>query len=420
MKSALDARLEIWLQKASENRLIVFLAVAFYALRGLLSRLTGRRTRAWELLSQVHRTSPSGTITRAVEPILIRDRDAVWDRWGQPDRAEVERLLGIRLLVTKAPSGEEKGVVFVKFSETIDLVARTLDLSALLRDYHLVVEPSWSGYCDRTFFHFTQFDEPVFVMAPRAEDYRLIAATESNLVPIRCGPSDWVDPRIAEPYLDQPKRFDLVFNSNWLKLKRHYVLFSMLARLERKIDVVLIGARMADRTEGDIRKLAARYGVLDQLTFVEGIQFEEVMRINCQSRMAMLLSLKEGSNRAIAESLFCDIPAIVLEEHVGGITKNIVPDTGEIVPERRLGAGVLDVLDNLDRYRPRAWALENISCFVTSRLVNDTVRAEAVRRGEPWSRDIAPKTNSPEMRFIHPEDEQRLAGAHRELTRYLL
>ncbi len=28
MRSALDARLEIWLQKASENRLIVFMAVA--------------------------------------------------------------------------------------------------------------------------------------------------------------------------------------------------------------------------------------------------------------------------------------------------------------------------------------------------------------------------------------------------------
>lgn len=417
---SVTAWLEVWGQRLRESRLVVFLGLSFYALAGLAQRLLGRTSRAWELMAQVHRTSRSQTLTRAVEPFLIRHKEAAWGEVGPPDRAEAERLLGIRIVVVKPRvSDDEKGVVLVKFSETIGLVARTFDLDALLQDYHLVLEPSWSGYCEKSIVHYTRFEEPIFLMAPQADDYGFVERLDSNFIPLRIGPSDWVDPRIAEPFLGREKRYDIVFNSNWKKLKRHYVLFEMMAEFRTPLEVVLIGAAFGNRTDEEVRRLARYYGVLDQLTFHQHIPFREVMRINCESRMAMLLSLKEGSNRAIAESLFCDIPAIVLEEHVGGITKNIVPETGRLVPEGELAAGVQSMLAELDAFEPRGWALEHISCFATSELLNQAVRTEATRRGEEWSMDIAPKANSPEVTFVDPQDEARLAAEHQALARYL-
>jgi len=51
------------------------------------------------------------------------------------------------------------------------------------------------------------------------------------------------------------------------------------------------------------------------------------MDITCRATVSILPSLKEGSNRAMAESMFWNVPVVVLTNHVGGITKNIVPET---------------------------------------------------------------------------------------------
>ena len=77
------------------------------------------------------------------------------------------------------------------------------------------------------------------------------------------------------------------------------------------------------------------------------------------------------------------------------------------------------MLAELDTFEPRAWALDHISCFATSEFLNEAIRTEATRRGEEWSADIAPKANSPEVTFVQPQDEARLAQEHRALGRYI-
>lgn len=416
----MSTRLKILRQRLMESFALVDVFMWMSYLGGRLALLLGKPQVAFARLGQAHRTTRSETLkSKCLRwlPSLLPEVAAPPVDEGR--RPSIEATFGGRLMVLKKPLAEEKGVLLVKFSELFKRMLHEFDMKALLDDYHLVLEPSWSGYFRPDILAFTQFDEPIFVLAAECDDFRLLETLGSNLVPVPLGPCDWVDPRVAAPHLDQPKRFDIVMNSHWGSLKRHYVLFEALGRMP-DLTAVLIGGNWAGGTPGDIEALARHYGVRDRLSMHQGIPFSEVMELTCQARMAVLLSLKEGSNRALAESMFCDVPVLLLDEHVGGIRKNVVPETGEIVPQRRLKEGIRHILANAEEYSPRAWAVRNISCVRSTEILDEVIRTHALELGQPWTRDLLVRSNSPEPRYYEPESHEAMATTHDELRRYLM
>jgi glycosyltransferase involved in cell wall biosynthesis len=303
------------------------------------------------------------------------------------------------------------------FTEMIRLLYSSMNLPKLLQDYTLVFEPSWSGYCSPDFLRFTQFTEEIFVLSAEENDFAFLQRLGSNLIPIGLGPCDWVDPRVATPYLANPKEFDIVMNSNWAAWKRHHVLFRMLARADQRYKVVLIGGGWGGKTSSDIETLADFYGVREQLMILERLPYEKVMDVTCRSKVSILLSLKEGSNRAIAESLFCNVPVVVLSSHVGGIRKNIVPQTGVLTEERHLESAINRLLSS--DIRPRDWAMENVSCFKSSDKLNALLREQSLQRRRPWTQGIAGRSNSPESKYICDADEEHLRPWNQGLKNYL-
>lgn len=410
-------------QRAYENELIVSLGLVSLIGAGFTLALFRQRRRAATLLSQVHRTSRSHWLKQVVEPYVIAHRMSVGvdgtSRQASAD-PDLGRFFGNRLLVLKAPeANREKGVLLVMFSEMIRALTSATNLPRLLQDYTLVFEPSWSGYCHPDLLQFIPFDKPIFVLAAEANDFAFLQRLGSNLIPVDLGPCDWVDPRVAEPYLSATKEFDIVMNSNWASWKRHYVLFRMLAKARhQRFTAVLIGGPWGGKVEADIKNLAHFFGVADRVVLMERLSYEKVMDVTCRSKVSVLLSLKEGSNRAIAESIFCDVPVVVLSNHVGGIKKNVVPETGLLTEERHLESAISTLLDG--NVRPRRWGLQNISCFTSSTKLNSVLRQHALQRGEPWTRDIAGRSNSPESKYIHETDAERLDSWNKKLRSYLI
>lgn len=404
-------------QRMRESDGVLLLAVIAVMLRGGLGALLGRRRTAVAALAQAHRTTRHPAIRRIVEPYIVANRAVAH---APPAHARPEALatfFGTRMSVLKEPRGAERGVLFVMFSELLPLMFATMDVRQLVEDYTIVVEPSWSGYCDEDFLRLTQLEDEVFILAAQPDDFAFLTRLRSNLVPVPLGPCDWVDPAVALPYLGNPKEFDLVMNAHWGASKRHHVLFRLLARARRNYRVLLIGGAWEGRTQADVRALASHFGVAGQVTLRERLPYEEVMDLTCRARVALLLSLKEGSNRAIAESLFCNVPAVVLSNHVGGIVKNIRPETGRLVPE----AGLEEAIESLlhGTLAPRQWAEANISCFESSARLNALLQSHARARGRPWTRDIAMRANSPESRYVRAADAERLAPWNARLAEYL-
>jgi glycosyltransferase involved in cell wall biosynthesis len=321
-------------------------------------------------------------------------------------------------LVLKAPApGGEKGVLLVMFSEMFRLLHSHINLEKLLEDYALVLEPSWSGYCGPDLLDLTREAEKIFVLAAEEGDFAFLQRLGSNLIPVKLGPCDWVNPHAAAPYLANPKDFDIVMNSMWASLKRHHVLFRMLASATRRYKVALIGQPWLGRTQVDIELLADFYNVGDQITILDRIPYAEVMDVTCRSKVSVLLSLKEGSNRAIAESIFCNVPVVVLSNHVGGIRKNIVPQTGLLIDEQNLEPAIVQLLHS--SINPREWGMEHISCFKSSAKLNAILRDHALSNGRPWTQDIAGRSNSPESTYVHRCDAERLRPWNAKLRNYL-
>jgi glycosyltransferase involved in cell wall biosynthesis len=385
---------------------------------GFVQAIAGKKRGAINALSQVHRTTRIPWFRRFVEPYIVANREAIYRGQTSPNQPDLKPLFGNRLMVLKPPAaGGERGVLFVMVNDTIRLLCAGMNLQKLLDDYTLVFEPSWSGYCHPELLEYTRWNEEIFVLAAEENDFAFLKRLGSNLVPVGLGPCDWVDPRAAEPYLGNPKEFDIVMNSNWADWKRHYVLFRMLQNAKQRYKVALIGVYWGGKTRADIERLAGFFGVADRIAIFDWIPYEQVMDITCRSRVSILLSLKEGSNRAIAEGIFCNVPVVVLSNHVGGIRKNVVPETGLLAEERHLESAIARLSQG--GISPREWGLEHISCFKSTEVLNSILREHALRQGRPWTQDIAVRSNSPESSYASAEDAERLASWNDGLKDYL-
>lgn len=414
------ARLELAWQRLLESQLAVNAGLTVLIFWGFSQALLGQRKRAAQVFSQVHRATRLPWMRKLVEPYIFANLPAVYSDSGPATDVDLRRFFGNRLMVLKAPGkNSEKGVLFVMVSYIFDWLRSNMDLERLLEDYTLVFEPSWSGYCFPGLLNYTRWNQEVFVLSAEEGDFAFLKRLGSNLVPVELGPCDWVDPDVAKPYLTERKEFDIVMNSNWAAWKRHYVLFRMLRNAKCRYKVALIGVKWGSplRTEIDIRRLADYYGIAGQITMFDEIPYAQVMDVTCRSKVSILLSLKEGSNRAIAESILCNVPVIVLANHVGGIRKNVVPETGLFAEERHLESSAAQLLES--PVNPRTWGLEHVSCLKSSEKLNAILREHALSKGRPWTQDIAVRANSPDSVYKFSEDAERLRPWNERLKDYL-
>lgn len=425
MLSSLGTNVLIIKQKFKENRVVIESILAASYFIGIIMWTVHNKKLSFKLLSQAHRSSHLRKLKNSIEVFLKHGPfSSGFDQAAQATavtKNDPTEYFGKRIMVLKPPiSSREKGVLYIMFSELIADIPRLFDMKKLLDDYILVLEPSWSGYCEIGILQYTLFDNEVFVLSAENDDFRFLSQLKSNLVPIRLGPCDWVDPRISEKFLSGKKQFDIVMNSHWGDSKRHYVLFEALKKLPTSLGVALIGVPWRGNNKSVVQQLAKYYRVEQQITFFERIPYEEVMKICCESKLGILLSLKEGSNRALAEIIFCDTPVILLNNHVGGIRKNIVDQTGIITDEKNLPQSISRIVGEYHKFSPRKWAVENISCFASSQKLNDIIRKRTVGQGREWSKDIACRSNSPESRYCYDSDSKMLNDFNHNLRNYLI
>ena len=177
------------------------------------------------------------------------------------------------------------------------------------------------------------------------------------------GAGEWVDPAIFHPReLGKDAKYDVVMVSAWDPLKRHEVFFRAAARRKqeggRALRFALIGYNMG-WTREPIEKLLRQYQLEGDCDTYEMIPHEQVGSIVSESRVSLLLSHREGANRAIYESMFCGTPIIVYRHQCGVNLDHVNARTGMLADDYELLAAIDNVLDHPDNFDPRTWALEN-------------------------------------------------------------
>ncbi len=341
-------------------------------------------------------------------------------RLRQPKSGQDPRREG-SLIVLKQPDTNtgELGVILLKYLYSFGEFPAIFDIVQVARHYQFVLEPSWTGYVEAPFFLYIGSDVDVVIQCTQSSDARFFEDLGVNFRTVGMGGGDWVDYDLFCPRPDGNRDFDVAMVASWVPWKRHEVLLHALAKLKpRKMRVALIGAG----TEEERRKLEQkmeRLGVFDQCRIFERIRAAEVASILARSRMALLLSKLEGTNKGIHEALFCDTPIIVYRQHMGLDAGTVNEMTGVFANDDELPSAIVQMMDNYGDFKPREWALANTGFRRSTDTVNSQLCEMAARRNLPWTHDIAYKVNRPHAQYKYDGDQERLASAYDQLAEWL-
>jgi glycosyltransferase involved in cell wall biosynthesis len=370
-----------------------------------------------ELLQDYQRSPQAKKIRSQFASGKLEDRI----RLRQPRTVEDPGRQGNLIILKRPePTTGERGVILLKYNATFAEFPAVFDISEIGKRFHLVLEPSFTGYIEAPFFLYPSSDFDVVVQCTHSRDIDFFSTLRLSFHVVRMGGGDWVDHDLFRPQANQARDFDLVMVAAWSKLKRHHVLFRALARLKpRRINVALVGYTY-DRDAAWIREQMRSFGVEDRCTLFESIPPEQVADILARSKAALLLSKLEGTNKGVYEALFCDTPIIVYRHHVGLNMDHVNAQTGMLADDGELPEVISEILEKRERFSPRQWALAHTGYQHSWLVVNDALRAIAQERREPWTRDIVLKVNRPNLRYKYEADRLAMEPAFIDLGRFLI
>ncbi|MDX6445364.1 MAG: hypothetical protein QOH71_2438 [Blastocatellia bacterium] len=330
------------------------------------------------------------------------------------------------LIVVKAYDATtgERGVILVKYSEAILAMAAVYDLGALASHYMLVLEPSWWGYQDARFFLYLGSDLDVLVQSPRQEDFDFVASLQSNLVPVRVGAGEWGDSGVFHPRTTgKDTTYDVVMVASWDPFKRHEVFFRAAAKLKRErgrpLCFALIGYDLG-WTRDQIERLLRQYDLQGDCAIYENIPHEEVARVVAESKVSLLLSQREGANKAAYESMFCGTPVIVYRHQCGVNLEHINQQTGLLADDHELAGAIEYALHHAGAFDPRGWAMENAGYDNATRKINAALAKIAGHRRQQWTTAIIAKKNAPNLRYAEAGIYKDFASEYERLSDFLL
>ena len=361
MRGATDARL-VTLVTAARR-------VTHPVLRVVLARLLAR----WQ---------------REPQMALWRTRRIGWAKHA----ADLQTTALTTSLLLKAPGlGGEKGVLYCSFEYNWLRLISHPSARRLLADYFLVGASSWSppDYAAMLSVAGVALD-PLFLGVSNPRDMALYTLLHPRVRAVPIMACDWINPAFYAPRPFSARDVDILMVANFSAFKRHWLLFDALSRMRRDVRVALIGIPAPGRGERELREEARAAGVEQDLEIVANAAIELVAEYQCRAKTSIILSLREGSCVAVAESLFAGCPVAMLHNAHVGSKAYINPETGVLVRERQLDRQLTAFLEAGASFKPREWAMANITCHHASERLNAILREYATSAGQPWTRDITP------------------------------
>lgn len=311
-----------------------------------------------------------------------------------------------RLIILSPPQNCGKGVLLVKFTDNFGYFNYIFDLERISQDYVLVLEPSSSGYFNPNILFLIGRQSPIVIQTPEKVDFEFIEEISSNMAPIAIGANHWVDNRVFYPLDHAKKEYDIIMVANWGDVKRHYHLFKAVAKCKNKSDlrVALVGTPWPNALK-QIQEMALYYNVDQNIDYFEKISQKEVNMLLNKSKICLLLSKKEGFNKAIIEAMFSNIPVFLLKGfNYGQHYDYINSKTGDFVEPSEL----TEFIENIDsvlskgEFSPNEWVRDHMTVEkTTEKLIASLSEVE-----EKWdlriNKKLDRKINNPDCDYVNP------------------
>lgn len=369
-----------------------------------IEAMAGKRTAALRHALGAHRLLYTQGAFEAVQRNL-RALETDGDRLVSNDvsRKEAEiRSIVIRWPTLDGDAIARKGILVITFTKVASYYYRNIDIAALTRYFHVVLEPSWSGYMDADIlFWINRTQELVFVQSSELKDRVALECLCSNLIPISIGASDWVNYRNFTPK-NAAKVYDSIYVANTDPVKRIHIYLRAIRHIVDSGHTAYKGVLVCASWGGkaaEIKGLIDYFGVAANCELRLSLTQPELSELLGTCKVNVLLSVKEGSNRSLFESMFCNLPVIALADNIGVNKSYINEYTGALIYEGQLSKVLLHMADTWERYRPRDWAMKNITPEATTAKLLAVI---AARTGEQSTADSPTyiKVNSPEVSYL--------------------
>jgi glycosyltransferase involved in cell wall biosynthesis len=416
-----------WWDELTANSVVTELLAHFYVLQGTLT-WSSKAHRLAALLKACRLTRMRASrrlLRRQLAPFLtgpqrdVSRRERVgWQRYyGSFGRIATRKALATSLVLKAPGPGGEKGVLYSSFEYNWMRLVAHYDAAAVLRDYYLVGATSGArnDYASMTAFAGLSPD-PLFICVSNLADLQPLRILRPVVEPLPIMAGDWINPDHFTPKAHRDRTIDILMVAAWSKLKRHWLLFEALRDMPRTLRVVLVGRNDTGRTEREIRDEARAFGARQDIELHTNLEIDEVYALQCDARISAIFTKREGSCVAVPESLFAGSPVAMMQEAYIGSKAYINKRTGVLVQRQGLARRLQQFLEESEHYRPRQWAIENISCTRTSERLNDALRTWSLQQGYPWAMDIAPLCWRYVPSYVRSADKLRLAPAVEELA----
>lgn len=298
-----------------------------------------------------------------------------------------EKLLGTRLLVLRECKDSEKGLIALDYSFSFRVFAAKFNVSEVMRKYHMVLEPSWSGLCDEDVLALSTYGD-VFVQTNEARDVEFLKSVRLPIIPINIAANWWIDTRIFRPLPNRHRDAHVLVNASWAKFKRHDFVFSALSKLRRsgvELKTILVGYPNGLEV-ADIRALARDYGLEGQVELYENISPTKINELLNRVHVNLVWSRREGSNRAIAEGLAAGVPGILRAGFNYGFDYPFVRDgLVSVADERSLPSELRRACALSGNLEPRAWIDSNMNPQIATEMIDAAVSRQCSVIGERWT-----------------------------------
>jgi glycosyltransferase involved in cell wall biosynthesis len=369
-----------------------------YLLANILSAI-GAKQRSLKLCMRSARYANRAATNKLLKSLL---RDTSINKKlvssGVDIRHAAQRSIILRWPVFENEICVSKGILVVTFTKTFSFFIRDINADLLNQYFYLVLEPSWSGYADPDIIGLFNKHHPPIIQSSEIEDRILLNSFQEYCIPVSFGASDWVDYNLFKP-MNSVKIYDSIYiaNTNPIKRIQRYIkaVKWIVDNRDPQYKACLVCASWGG-AESLISGFVKRYKLESNLTLRFSLSREQVIEFLNASKVNVLLSLKEGSNRSLFEALFCNTPVILAYENVGVNKSYINENTGLLLDNNALEEGLIWIKQNFDKFNTREWALDNISPVATTQKLASLLRA----RFDEKFNDILIKTNNPEVSYL--------------------
>lgn len=384
---------------------------------GLNLILKGRRVDDIAIANNIIRTiiQKSSRYKSEFDPLLVADLT-------QPIERLETRMLILKLPVITEHKVTEKGAIIFKFSEAFAPMYLSLDLNLLTKYFRIILEPSSVGYSIPEILVWSNlYAEKIVVLSPHVNDFVLLTNTTTNLVPLKLGPADWVDTSKFYKISEANKIYDAIYVANFNPIKRVERYIQAIVRINRdkpnyKAALVCAGFGAAKREVlATLECARMKHASID---FFPALKQADINELFNKSKVNILISLREGANKGLAEGLFSGTPALLIKENVGGNHLHINDQTGQVVPDAELENALIWFSENYDKFTPREWAMKHISPVASTHVLSKKLQEIEASEGRLWTTDIFTKVNKPELNYLYENDFWLLAERVKLLSNF--